>query len=1007
MDQKIRIHADGEFSALKRQLRGLETDFKRFEGVVNRGANKGGFFSKEDTKALELYRQRYASMDKLVQQSISEQIQKLRELEKQSQKARGAELKRIQDEISARKKMMNDLRSTQGGVAERYQSLSGEASGYGQQKASSGGGGLGGMLLGGGKGLLGLALGALGIGGLFSGAMQAYQDAVAREKYVSDLGMRIGGSNPNFAGLRRGITNTGLRYGYNGLESMMAMDNVSSRMGTIGMGDLAGVQALTRAYGLDLSRQSDNMGRFGQLGAVKRGEMQQFADMIANAIETSGMQARAAEQIEATKSLVEQVAQDQPGSINTGSLLSLQTILNKTGLAGFQGERGAQALSQISSMFSSSDPSVSMFVDRSLGYGTSRNYYQTRLAKEKGLTDPENLSSVLGSVSRIGTGLSDSKRAELQDFALANMTGISLTEAKALRERTNGYSDLSAENVSAIADTFAKSGTVEQRVGIKDTSLGQQANKADANLEEAMANIGTNLIGPMNDLKNTAADLINDLNDLINKLDLSKDSFKGLAEAVGVVAATAAGAWALTKLMKLTGGGGGGGTGGLGGLGGAASKAEKEAGKAGKAAGEAGKAAKSTSKLGKLGKLGGKGLSAIALPLILGSMAYDAYANPDGFKDPKSAAESLFQYTDVGFLNSLMGGEHQDATVPDGFFDHSDDKQKMQQFMDELFGKSDGSTADPALTDSQFKSLQDAMKQFEDASDDTIQTNDESLKSQDDHQQTSENKQTSFYTDSKKLQNDHNTELLKISDRSFKEMSDSVKTGMEGLTAGIAAMYAAAGGSGGGGYSDAGASLGGVIRTSNKGYNPFSKYMITSSFGDTADRSSAHKGTDFGMPFGTSIPAMMSGQVDDVGYDGSRGNYIRVKTANGDMYTYMHMANSSSLQKGSIVLPGQALGQVGSTGDSTGPHLHLGYQRWNGSGYDYVDPMSILNGLPTSIGGSAPTAADTGAVITGRLQIDVNVNGLEGANSEQVKKIATDVFNQYNIQKLLTNPSKP
>lgn len=99
-----------------------------------------------------------------------------------------------------------------------------------------------------------------------------------------------------------------------------------------------------------------------------------------------------------------------------------------------------------------------------------------------------------------------------------------------------------------------------------------------------------------------------------------------------------------------------------------------------------------------------------------------------------------------------------------------------------------------------------------------------------------------------------------------------------------------------------------------------------------------HKGIDIAMPTGTEIHSCSSGTVLASDYNNSMGNYVRVAASNGYTLTYMHMSERK-VKKGDNVLEGDVLGLVGSTGDSTGPHLHLGIQNPSG---DYINPRSVL-----------------------------------------------------------------
>ena len=84
-----------------------------------------------------------------------------------------------------------------------------------------------------------------------------------------------------------------------------------------------------------------------------------------------------------------------------------------------------------------------------------------------------------------------------------------------------------------------------------------------------------------------------------------------------------------------------------------------------------------------------------------------------------------------------------------------------------------------------------------------------------------------------------------------------------------------------------------------------------------------HQGVDFAAPTGTAIMAAGTGFIEKIGMNGGAGNYIKIKHINGYKTAYGHMNKfASGLKKGSKVTQGQTIGFVGSTGMSTGPHLH-------------------------------------------------------------------------------------
>jgi murein DD-endopeptidase MepM/ murein hydrolase activator NlpD len=86
----------------------------------------------------------------------------------------------------------------------------------------------------------------------------------------------------------------------------------------------------------------------------------------------------------------------------------------------------------------------------------------------------------------------------------------------------------------------------------------------------------------------------------------------------------------------------------------------------------------------------------------------------------------------------------------------------------------------------------------------------------------------------------------------------------------------------------------------------------------------SHTGVDWAAPFGTPIFAAGNGSIDEIGVKGGYGKYVRLRHANGYETAYGHMtAFARGLNVGSRVRQGQVIGFVGSTGLSTGAHVHF------------------------------------------------------------------------------------
>jgi murein DD-endopeptidase MepM/ murein hydrolase activator NlpD len=122
---------------------------------------------------------------------------------------------------------------------------------------------------------------------------------------------------------------------------------------------------------------------------------------------------------------------------------------------------------------------------------------------------------------------------------------------------------------------------------------------------------------------------------------------------------------------------------------------------------------------------------------------------------------------------------------------------------------------------------------------------------------------------------------------------------------------------------------------------PCDSQLITSGFGPrkspTKGASSNHKGVDVGAKHGSNIYAADSGKVVIAEYSSSFGNYVMLNHGDGRYTVYAHMSKLKC-KVGDSVTQGQVIGLVGSTGVSTGPHLHFEVHV-NGT---EVDPMNYF-----------------------------------------------------------------
>lgn len=134
----------------------------------------------------------------------------------------------------------------------------------------------------------------------------------------------------------------------------------------------------------------------------------------------------------------------------------------------------------------------------------------------------------------------------------------------------------------------------------------------------------------------------------------------------------------------------------------------------------------------------------------------------------------------------------------------------------------------------------------------------------------------------------------------------------------------------------------GVVVGSSNWLRPCAYVKVTSPFGlrqsPTAGASTYHQGIDLGGSAGTPIYASRTGRVTVATYSSSAGYYVSINHGDGFSSIYMHMTNYV-VSAGQTVSAGQLIGYMGSTGISTGNHLHFGIAL-NGA---YVNPASYLS----------------------------------------------------------------
>jgi murein DD-endopeptidase MepM/ murein hydrolase activator NlpD len=108
-----------------------------------------------------------------------------------------------------------------------------------------------------------------------------------------------------------------------------------------------------------------------------------------------------------------------------------------------------------------------------------------------------------------------------------------------------------------------------------------------------------------------------------------------------------------------------------------------------------------------------------------------------------------------------------------------------------------------------------------------------------------------------------------------------------------------------------------------------------------------HTGVDFPVPTGTSVKAVASGRVVSAGWGGAYGYQVVIRHADGKYSQYAHLS-ALTVRSGQQVSSGQRIARSGSTGNSSGPHLHFEVRTGPGYGSD-IDPLAYLRSGGVSV----------------------------------------------------------
>lgn len=149
--------------------------------------------------------------------------------------------------------------------------------------------------------------------------------------------------------------------------------------------------------------------------------------------------------------------------------------------------------------------------------------------------------------------------------------------------------------------------------------------------------------------------------------------------------------------------------------------------------------------------------------------------------------------------------------------------------------------------------------------------------------------------------------------------------------------------------------------------------------------STTHNGIDITLK-DPHIPAVLGGTVVNNAYNRFRGNYVTIKQLDGTTATYQHLAKPSPLPIGSSVKEGEIVGLQGSTGVSTGNHLHFEVSTAGG----FLNPVDYMRGGENGFSGTITTDGN-GRPIKETLDEQSGISGIKSALMGILGKLITFV----------------
>lgn len=257
------------------------------------------------------------------------------------------------------------------------------------------------------------------------------------------------------------------KLGYNSTDMLKMATSYESSVGHKSDEDtIAGTKQLAiggRSLGIqDQEAYQESMGQIMHTGGVNSDNMKEMQDAFLGGIKQSGMTGRQDEQLKALGSIAEQSGQGRTmSSTDMSNLSAMQATLAGTGNKGLQGEQGANAMMSIDQGIKNGMNNP--YARISMGWGTEyqglEGMHDLQARMDKGISDPENLTDILGQAEQMGGSTKEQQAIAKKSF---DSLGANLTQSQT-DDLFNEYKkgDLSAEELAKKAKKMEKEGSKE------------------------------------------------------------------------------------------------------------------------------------------------------------------------------------------------------------------------------------------------------------------------------------------------------------------------------------------------------------------------------------------------------------------------------------------------------------------------------------------------------------------------------------------------------------------